>query len=439
MMKKIVIILLVVIPAIKPVYADTWALPKEADYFSENNKFVAHVTPATKETKSKLELFEIKASEKLPLWKCTLGNEGAPQMVFVSDSGRNVVTFNEVSGRVHGGMGDYVIAFYNREGLIKNYSLEQILHYPDKIDEKEFRRLIGRSVSGRYWAGKPVFFDSFDNKLFFCAWLTYGQRWLAWDVSNGKEIKIEDLMVQRWNKKGRRWALNEIREKTKFHLLAYEFLGNLKNPEDRSLIEKLLSDENFSQYNSLSNVKSPQADKWVYRLVRCISSSYRRLLAEQILANWDGRPTTNYQPSYRQPLYYLGKVEGTVSLPKTDNPKEATLWIYLVPSSIQKDQWHKKPLVQYLVANFADYSFRNFDLEFKEKLPFTIAAVTPGQYRIKAVLDRTKPLSKSSDPIYVPRQGDYQSLDSTVITVEAGKTVDNITIDCTHKVTNAIN
>lgn len=244
-------------------------------------------------------------------------------------------------------------------------------------------------------------------------------------------------MVQRWNKKGRRWALNEIREKTKFHLLAYEFLGNLKNPEDRSLIEKLLSDENFSQYLSISSTKSTKADKRVYLLSRCISSSYTRLLAEQILANWDGRPAAYSQPSYRQPLYYLGKVEGTVSLPKTDNPEEAALWIYLVPTSIPEDQWYKKPPVQYLVTNFKDYTLRKLDVDFTEKIPFTIAAVTPGQYRIKAVLDKTKPLSKSSDTIYLTRPGDYQSIDSTIITVEAGKTVGNIIIDCTHKVTNA--
>ena len=437
-MKKILFILLVLLAGTNPVDADSWALPKEADCFSKNKKFVAHVTPATKETKPKLELFENKASGKLPLWQCTLGNEGAPQMVFVSDNGSNVVTLNEVSGRVHGGMGDYVLAFYNKEGLIKNYSLEQILHYPDKIDKEEFRGLISRSVSGRSWTRKPVFFDSFDNKLFFCVWLIYGQRWLAWDVSTGKEMKIEDLMVQRWNTKGRRWALNEIQEKTRFHLLAYEFLGKLKKHEDRQLIEKLLSDENFTQYLSLSNIKSPKADKRVYRLVRCISSSSRRLLAEQILANWDGRPTSR-RPSFRQPLYYLGKVEGTVSLPQTDTPKEATLWIYLVPTSVPQEQWHKKPPVQYLVTNFTDYSLRKVDLDFKEKLPFIISAVTPGQYRIKAVLDKTKPLSKRADSIYVPRQGDYQSLDLTIITVEAGKTADNMTIDCTHKVANAAN
>ena len=176
----------------------------------------------------------------------------------------------------------------------------------------------------------------------------------------------------------------------------------------------------------------------MYHLERYYSSSSNRLLAEQILANWDGRPTGR-QPSFRQPLCYLGKVEGTVSLPETDNPKEAVLWLYLVPISVPKEQWHKKPPIQHLVARFNDYTFRNFDVEFTEKFPFAISALTPEQYWIKAVLDKTKPLSKSSDPVYVPLPGDYQSLDSTVITVEAGKTVDNIIIDCTHKVTDLTN
>lgn len=433
-MKKILLILFVVIPGIKDIYADTWACPPNVDYVSENKLFVAHVTAGNKPF---VEVFHIKGSEKSPLWKCTLGNDYSPGQAFVSDDGKYVVTINECSRSVYGGLGDYVVAFYNKEGLVKNYSLEQILHYPDEIDQWEFGKLFGRSASGRSWAYRPVIFDEHNGKKYFCVWLLYGERWLSWQVSNGKEVKIEDLMVQRWNKKGRRWALNEIQEKTRFHLLAYEFLGELKKPEDRCLIEKLLSDENFTQYLSLSNTKSPKADKRVYRLVRCISSSSRRLLAEQILANWDGRPTTNRQTSYRQPLYYLGKVEGTVSLPQTDNPKEATLWLYLVPTSIPKDQWHKKPLVQYLVTNFTDYTLRKVDLDFKEKLPFIIAAVTPGQYRIKAVLDKTKPLSKRTESIYVPQPGDYQSLDSTIITVEAGKTIDNITIDCTHEVANA--
>ena len=155
----------------KSIYSDSWYVPTKRGRVasSENGKFVVYVTPAKEKEKPLLEVFQINNSRQALLWKCTLGNEGVPQMVFVSDDGNNVVTSNEVSGRVHGGMGDYVLAFYNQEGMIKNYSLEQILHYPDKIDKKEFRGLISRSVSGRYWAGKPVFFDSFDNKLFFCA------------------------------------------------------------------------------------------------------------------------------------------------------------------------------------------------------------------------------------------------------------------------------
>ncbi len=424
----------------KSIYSDSWYVPTKRGRVasSENGKFVVYVTPAKEKEKPLLEVFHTDVSIETFLWKAVLGNDYSPGKAFVSNDGEYVVTINECSGRVHGGFGDYVIAFYNKEGLIKNYSLEQILHYPDKIDKKEFGSLIHRTVSGRSWARKPVFFDSFNNKLFFCVWLIYGQRWLAWDVSTGKEIKIDDLMIQRWNKKGRRWALNEIKEKAKHLSFAYEFLGYLKNPEDRHLIETLLSDEVFSHSGRLSLSRKQKADKPIFLVTQFVSSSWKRLLAEKILANWDGRPPSQ-RTSTKQPLYYLGKVEGTVSLPKTDNPKEATLWLYLVPASIPQNQWHTKPTIQYLVASFADYSVRRFDLGFKEKMPFAITAVTPGKYWIKAVLDKTKPLSKPKDSIYMPRPGDYQSLDSTIITVEAGKTVENITIDCTHKVTDSIN
>ena len=115
-----------------------WGLPREKDYFSENEVFVGHVTPADGTKKAFLEVSKVKDTERAPLWQCTLGNEGTPEEVFVSNDGNYVATLNEVSRRVPRGRGDYVIAFYNKDRLIKNYSLEQILHYPEKIDEKEF-------------------------------------------------------------------------------------------------------------------------------------------------------------------------------------------------------------------------------------------------------------------------------------------------------------
>lgn len=435
-MKKILLILFVVIPGIKAVYADTWFCPPEVNYCSENRLFFARVIAAKESNEPFVEVFHTEVSIETFLWKATLGNDYSPGKAFVSNEGEYVVTINECSGRVHGGFGDYVVAFYNKEGLIKNYSLEQILHYPDKIDKKEFRRLTRRTTSGRSWARKPVFFDSFDNKLFFCAWLTYGQRWLAWNVSTGKEIKIEDLMVQRWNKKGRLWALKEIEKGTDYYYTPYQFLGNLKNPDDRPLIEKLLLDDNFVEVGRRRHAVRSATDHPIYHLERYTYSSSKRLLADRILANWDGKHF-QMRSSWMQPHYYLGKVEGIVKLPRTDEPKKGTLWIYLIPSTVNKNKWYEKPLIHRLVVPFSDFSFRNFDLEHTKEFPFAVAGVTPGEYWLKAVLDRTKPISKQSDRIYLPQQGDYVSLESPVITVKARKTVDKITIDCTHELTNA--
>jgi len=437
--KKVFFILFVLLSGIRAVYADDWGWPVEKDYFSENNRFVAHVTPPKylKKDKPLLEVFEIKNTQRVSLFRYRIDYMQVPVEVYVSDDGEYVVTVNE-HGKV--GYGGHVVAFYEKKGCIKNYSMEEILHLPKNISNMEISELIPHSTTSRWWDQNSIkFLDKYEGRLYFCIWLDLFNRWIAWSTDDGKEVRIDDKMMKKWNNKARLWSLQEI--KKKFHCDApYRFLGNLKNPEDRRLIEKLLSDEEFIQGGShLHTVQSASVGSpSMNRLELYYSSSSKRLLAEQILANWNGRPTDRW-PSYEQPLYYLGKVEGTVSLPQTDNPKEATLWLYLVPASVPQNRWYKKAPVQHLVKNFAGYGFFNLDLEFTTKFPFAITAVTPGKYWIKAVLDKTKPLSKTDDPIYLPQPGDYQSLDSTVITVEAGKTVENITIDCAHKVTNPIN
>jgi hypothetical protein len=182
----------------------------------------------------------------------------------------------------------------------------------------------------------------------------------------------------------------------------------------------------------------PTENQHAWRLLRCTSSSRKRLVAEQILAGWDGKPAAEHGLPH-PPLYYLGKVEGVVTLAKTDDPNKATLWIYLVASTVPKDQWHKQPPVQRLAVSFSDYSFRNFDLEHTQNFPFGITGVTPGEYWIKAVLDKTKPFSKPTDQFYVPEVGDYKTKESPAICIKAGQTIENLSIDCTCKVAHGTN
>jgi hypothetical protein len=422
-MKKILIFLFVVFTSNNIVNADEWPSPQEKDYHSENKKFVAHVKPPEYlgKTGSFLEVFEITNSQRVSLWQCKLLNEVAPVEVFVSNNGMYVTTNNEWH-KV--GYGNYVVAFYGKSRLIRNYSMEQVLHLPADISTGELFQLVPHSVSSRWWDENAIkFFDTHNGRLYFCVWLHLFDRWIAWNPANGKEIQTDNEMVKAWNSKARLWAIKQLQEKWPGDV-PYEFLGKLKKTEDRHLIEQLLSSEYFSQTSQRSQK---------HHLLRYTAGSSKRSLAERILASWDGRATEKRSSSNR-PLYYLGKLEGVVTLPETDDPNNATLWIYLIPDTMPKGQWHKQPPIQHLVASFNSYSFKRFDLKYTRNFPFCITTITPGQYRVKAVLDKTPPLSKPDNRMYRPELGDYENIESPIINIQAGKTIKDIIIGCIEKV-----
>ena len=145
------------------VYADSWPAPIEKDYFSKNKNFIAHITPVKGNNKPLLEVFEVGNKQRVLLWQCKLSNKVAPVEIFISDDGRYVVTNNEWHQI---GYGDCVIAFYSKNGLIKKYSMEEILHLPNDITPGELVQLIPHSVSSRHWDEKSIkFFDIYANLL----------------------------------------------------------------------------------------------------------------------------------------------------------------------------------------------------------------------------------------------------------------------------------
>ncbi len=353
-----------------------------------------------------------------------MGNEGAPQDVFVTDDGKYVVTVNENSSRVHGGMGDYVLAFYNRRGLIKNYSLEEILHYPDRIDQREFRKLAKRSVSGRSWVSRPMFIDSYGDNLYFCLWLTSGERWLAWEISSGEEVKVNVDMVKRWNEKGRLWAVNHGIE-SKYYSSALQFLGKFKRQEDRKFIESFLDNTDFHTWYEEKNKK----------FIRYYCWSPKRMIAESVLAAWDGKPAQKPKRN-GQKYNYLGVVDGTIKLPRPPKGGDRYLCIYLIPRTTSLSKWYNKVPAHRLTTYFSEFSFHNCQWP-GSAIPFLIQGVTPGEYWVKAVWDRAKPYNFEDNYIKgPPQEGDYENIKPQVITVRAGEKVENIIVDCTHAVSN---
>jgi hypothetical protein len=422
-MKKILVFVLVVVTSGRVTYADSWAKPVEQLYLSQNKQFVAQVTPAKDGSPATLKVFLVRGQEGWISWQCTLGNEGAPQEVFVTDDGRYVATVNENSSRVHGGMGDYVVAFYKKDRLIKNYSLEQILHYPEQIDEREFQRLGQRSVSGRSWVSMPMLLDEYGGKLYFCVWLFRGERWLAWEVATGEEVEINENMVKRWDEKGRLWAL-EHGIQSNYWVSAAQFLGKHKKEEDRKAIESLLTDDSFY---------TQPVSKWRGEFIRYNASSPRRSLAESILAEWDGRAATE-PASHDQKYYYLGVVEGKVVLPEAPKAGDHWLCVYLIPAEVGEENWWAEVPVYRITGYFWEYSFSNSQWP-GSSIPFRIQGVTPGEYWLNAVWDKAQPYTFEDNYIKGPPQdGDFQSTDAPIITVKAGETIDNVIIDCTHKI-----
>jgi hypothetical protein len=406
--------------------ADSWIPPYEKDYWSSNRNFVAHVTPAEGETKARLQMFEVKEEERVLVWECALGNEGAPQRVFITDDGRNVATVNEWSHRVHGGLGDFVLAFYDTDGLIKNYSLEELLHYPDRIGEKEFQALTQRSVSGRQWASNPMFLYKTNDQHLFCVWLCYGERWLAWDVITGSEVEVDENLVDGVDEKAHQWALDEGLHGKQAYLWypALKVLARLKRPEDRQHIEPFLASESFyTRYRHTGN-----------RFERYYASSGKRDEAERLLADWDGVPAKEKGgplSNYR----YLGIVRGTMSLPKAPQPEDENwLCLYLVPKSEDMERWYAQIPVHRLWVLFSKYHLYNREWP-GETIPFTFYGVTPGEYRVKAVWDTSPPHTFQDHYITgPPSEGDYENEQPPLILVEAGEAVKDVTIDCTHEV-----
>ena len=88
----------------------------------------------------------------------------------------------------------------------------------------------------------------------------------------------------------------------------------------------------------------------------------------------------------------------------------------------------------YLVAHLqghGPYDFRDGKSQrvpLGESLDLSIQTVTPGDYRLKVIWFRKDTLEQASVILKQPAQGDYETLDSPLITVRAGQTVKGIQI-----------
>jgi hypothetical protein len=319
-------------------------------------------------------------------------------------------------------MGDHVVAFYSKDGKIRNYSLEQALGYPDRIDKKAFDALVQRSVSGRSWVTEPMFLERHEERILLCVWLLHGKRWRAWDAATGSDVAITDAMVERWGEKGRQWARRVVK-KGKQCVAALCLLGRDKRPEDRTVIESFLARNDFgSSY-----------DRRDRTFLGCCGRSFYRDLAEQLLAVWDGRDA-NALERWNGVYHYLGVVAGSVRLPRPPHDGDGHLCMYLLPGAAASDDWYQSVPVHRVTAYFWKYSFSSCDWP-GATIPFRIEGVTPGTYRVKAVWDKAEPFTFGDDYIRGPLgPGDCENAEAPSVTVGAGERVEGLSIDCTREI-----
>jgi hypothetical protein len=249
-------------------------------------------------------------------------------------------------------------------------------------------------------------------------------------MADGALMTVTPRQTERLNLLERDEALEEIKS-GKADAGAYNFLGRTKLKEDRALIEEWLTDTTFgSGSRSTSSSEKPELS-FTYT-----SSSYKRREADRILSRWDGIADDRLgsHDDYR----FLGTVRGQVHLGRPAQ-KQGTLRIYLIPAETPLAKWAERQALQYLTADLSHgpYRFENGTSVYTdvgERVDFMIYGVTPGQYRLKVIWDKSAPFCDRETVLCLSGPGDYVSIASTVFEAKKGLETERISIECAEPV-----
>jgi hypothetical protein len=426
-------ICLTILLAAYTVCADSWFPPTPFVAVSENGQFVAHVTPASTNSKATVVVSAIKGQRTNELWRATLSNHSCPTEVFVSDDGSGVVSLDNWGGV---GYGDDVVALYGPGGQKAKYSLEEFAPPPKpKPDSSGFpltpihggyEGKFTHSTSSRHWRRYSIeFFFRVGSDVVFCIWLDWDKRWVVWQVVDGKLRKVTADLTKTLNAEARRRALQQARSGTDSSA-PLNFLARLGHSEDRPLIEAWLRDKDFSTGSKTSY----SSDKSKPSFFCWMAYSHKRKEAEKILSCWDGLTTNTSDMENVENYHYLGTVKVRVLLEAPPKKGGGMLRLYLIPAAVPLDKWSASQPEHYLIADLDN----NFPVVFQDgkitdfPLTRTVDAafygVTAGDYRLKAVWNKAPPIANAKTIVCLPRSGDFESISSPVISVKRGQVSD---------------
>ena len=234
------------------------------------------------------------------------------------------------------GMGDDVVAFYGKKGQIKKYSLEKI--FPKLKDRSYAEKKFMHSTSSRWWNEDSIMsFNEIDPNLYFCIWVGWAGKWLAWDVRSGKQYDPSPEQKQSWNMKTRNSAIRQFKA-GKISTADCKFLSKLKYSQDHKIFEQLLNDPGFGS-------GSRGGAYW--------SGSWKRLNADKILTKWDHFKKDDKKSQWEDRYYFLGILKMVIAFPQAPQKNEGVIRVYLIPEQITAEHWSDIVPSQYLIADLS--------------------------------------------------------------------------------------
>lgn len=194
--RRSVIITCLVFPYIvsAPAVADSWFPIKKTEFYSADRSHVFVIEPhplgALKPGHCRGTLFDLEAVGPVAAWSRHLINDRGPVQVFVSNSGRYVVTMDEWHR-----VGKLPLVLYGPRGSLI------AVHSKDTLGLGKDLHRIPVTVSSVWWSfGSVSFFDPQEEAFFIR---------LHW----GRKIMIDPrdgtVMDEEWYERRKRWAMSE--------------------------------------------------------------------------------------------------------------------------------------------------------------------------------------------------------------------------------------
>lgn len=254
-MKRFGNILLYAILSICPtnLNADEWDPIKQTDFFSASRKHMVNIKPhpnwPDKPGHCRATLFQLVGKTKREIWSRHLINNHAPVRVFVSDSGKFVLTMDEWHR-----VGELPVVIYGSRGeLIR-------VHSTDSLGLKDDIQHIKRTVSSFWWNENSISFFGPKDEAFITR-LHWGKL-LFINLRDGDLINEERYRTDKgWLMPEKKWHTMHEYANDQIRMHAMELLGS-GNADDRKTGALVCQQEQIKE--AVPRLKELLADKEYY-------------------------------------------------------------------------------------------------------------------------------------------------------------------------------